>query len=167
MNSVIPVPANNSNIDPADNPDWETGQFKPTLIRFKGAERMVHPLDSKPTTPLEYFKLLFDDDLVDGLIYCKNVKGAILFKHIRKKLPQKPPRKKCPKKWKLVCQEEFLKFLGLCMFMGNIGMPTVKHYWRSNASMYRHPTFGETMARNGFENILLAIRFYDPMDKTK
>lgn len=51
--------------------------------------------------------------------------------------------------------------------MGNVKAPSLKHYWMSSKSpQYYHPIFGNTMARNWFEAILRALRFYNQIDQT-
>uniref|UniRef100_A0A1B6IXW2 PiggyBac transposable element-derived protein domain-containing protein n=2 Tax=Homalodisca liturata TaxID=320908 RepID=A0A1B6IXW2_9HEMI len=46
------------------------------------------------------------------------------------------------------------------MLMGNLGFPTLKHYW-SNDPLYGHTIFGNTMSRNRYETILQCLCFYD------
>lgn len=148
-----------------DDDDWHSERRKTVRFRFKGAEGVRYTI--KPTTPAEFVRLLFDDTLVDKIIEYTNKKSVMLSQTSKKRQKGRPlPKKIAPlKDWIPVTREEFFRFLGLCCLMGNIHMPTVRHYWRTKSVMYHHPFFGETMARNRFEAILRALRFYDP-DRT-
>lgn len=65
--------------------------------------------------------------------------------------------------WKDTSPEEFRRFLGLCLLMGNMGMPSIKNYWSKNP-LYHHPIFEKIVSRNRFENILRCLCFYKSDD---
>lgn len=80
----------------------------------------------------------------------------------QKFIDNKPQVRRSPlRNLKPILRQELNKFLGLCIVMGNIRMPSLKHYWKMKNSIYKHPIIGQTMARNRFQVILLALRFYD------
>lgn len=144
-----------------DHDEWHSKRLKSVRFHFKGQEKFIYTV--KPTTPAEYLQLLIDDKLIDEVVRYTNLKGAALAstpKKVQKGRPV-PKRVRAPTAWKELNREEFLQFLGLSLLMGNIQMPTIKHYWKRKSKMYCHPFFGETMPRNRFIEILQALRFYD------
>ncbi len=109
---------------------------------------------------MEFFSLLFDNDIVDEIIKYTNL-------HVEKLKASLKDRKKGAdfiknsKKWKL---PEFCKFVGLAFLMGNLGFPEHRLYW-SETSLYHHPIFSKTMSRNSFQFILRALCCYDVTQK--
>ncbi|XKL59978.1 hypothetical protein PGB90_000994 [Kerria lacca] len=69
--------------------------------------------------------------------------------------------------FKPITYQEFYKFLGLCILIGNVAMPSMKHYWSVKNKLYSHPIFGQAMPRKKFELILRTLRFYDTDQKVE
>lgn len=125
-------------------------------MKFIGAENVnIGNIQPEPETPLDFFRLLFDDVMVENIIKYTSDKATKLSDN-------KPQARRSPlRNFKPISRQEFNKFLGLCIAMGNIHMPSLKHYWKMKNTIYKHPIFGQTMARNRFQVILRALRFYD------
>ena len=137
--------------------EWDTELRKPTLFKFKGKEEIL--VRQTVEDEIGYFSLFFDDETIVNIINFTNIKGILLS---QKNCPQ--PRRSVYVDWKSITKEEFLNFIGLCILMGNVHMPSFKHYWKRNEKLYEHPIFGATMSRNRFESILRSLRFYDVND---
>lgn len=153
--AVAPV---NIGLPDADD-GWEMVLKKPRLLKFTGTEKFNYV--NKPANEVEYFKLLFTDEMMDKIIEFTNIKGLQL-----SNVKRPHPRRASMRDWKPIDKEEFQKFLSLCLLMGNISMPSMKHYWKQKSGLYYHPLFGKIMSRNRFETILRVLRFYDPNDFT-
>lgn len=63
--------------------------------------------------------------------------------------------------WKSITRDEFFVFLAINFLMGNVKMPSLKHYWRTKDGLYFHPIFRKNISRDRFEDILRALQFYD------
>lgn len=80
----------------------------------------------------------------------------------------KPKNRRSPlNNFKPITYQEFYKFLGLCILIGNVAMPSMKHYWSVKNKLYSHPIFGQAMPRKKFELILRTLRFYDTDQKVE
>lgn len=128
--------------------------MKPRLLKFRGKEE-IHLHSLQPTLEFEYFSLLFDDEMVQNIITYTNVKAQKLGDY-------KVQNRRSPlRNFKALTTAEFYKFIGLTILMGNVHMPSLKHYWSLKNPLYKHPVFGQTLPRNRFEVILRALRFYN------
>lgn len=139
---------------PNDDDDWHTQVKKPVRLKFRGKEE-VHVPTPPATTPTEFFQLFFNDDLLQNILQFTNGKAETL-SHNK---PQ--PRRSPLNKFKPLTMQELKNFLGINMLMGNIQMPTLKHYWQVKNKLYHHPIIGNTMSRNRFLLLLRSLRFYD------
>lgn len=70
----------------------------------------------------------------------------------------------CRSRWKPLSSEEFRRFIELCILMGQIQMPSIKHYWNTKP-LDAHTVFGRVMSRNRFEQILRCLCFYNREDE--
>lgn len=121
---------------------------------------MIYP-DPKPSVPAEFFQLLLDKLLLHKILCYTNDYAAKL--HHNK--PQ--PRRSVLNQLKPFSMTELHQFLELSLLMGNIQMPSLKHYWRKKNVLYTHPVFGETMSRNRYLLLLRSLRFYDTNKTTQ
>lgn len=112
-----------------------------------------------PNEPIDFFHLLFDEEMLKNVLQYTNAK-ALQLAH------NKPQNRRSPlQNFNKVSYPEFCKFLGLCILMGNVQMPSLKHYWSQKSYIYKHPIFGQTVSRNRFEVILRALSIYDINNK--
>lgn len=145
--------ASDSTIESLISSQWSTVDADPEVHAF--IEKETVKVDLSPNSkPLDFFLLLFDDILLEKIVNWTNSQAMKLLEttHISKD--------SYLKNWSNVTIDEFERFLGLCIMMGNIHMPNFKSYW-SNDSLYYHPLFGQGMCRNRFETILRCLKFYD------
>ncbi len=153
-NDELDASLGTANSTMTESDTWIIGTLrKPVLLKFKGKENVTKPAVQNA---VEYFKMLFDDKLVTEIINFTNIKARQLANRNRPL-----PRRSMLNTWTKVTKEEFYRFLGLCMLMGNIASPSLKHYWKCHNKLYHHPLFGQVMPRNQFEHILRVLRFYD------
>lgn len=129
---------------------WKNTTNNPTIHNFTGQEKVN--IDSRD--PVEIFNFLFDEELINKIVDWVNsradvVRGTPASKHANVNW------------WKPTNVRELKQFLGICMLMGNIKLPSIKHYW-ATTGLYEHPIFGRTMSRNRFEILLRFLSFYDP-----
>ncbi|KAF5282321.1 hypothetical protein FQR65_LT14375 [Abscondita terminalis] len=104
------------------------------------------PADAQP---IQYFDKFFDNDIIN-IIVCETNRRA------NESIPKRPQLKR--NLWKEVSNEEIRKFLGLCVLGGITKFPSPAKQW-SRESIYYHPVFGKTMARDRFLGILKMLRF--------
>lgn len=133
--------------------DWNDFDFELDLFEFIGQEGIKVPLDSSVTAE-NIFSLFFDESLLSKITEWVNLRAATHLQSGNLK------RKSNLLNWKQLYIPEFKRFLGLCIIMGNVHMPNLRHYWSKN-EMYHHPIFGKIMSRNRFENILRCLCFYN------
>ncbi|XP_065226606.1 uncharacterized protein LOC135849897 [Planococcus citri] len=80
-----------NNSDPPINlDDWHTLILKPTLLKFRGEEKvLLDNLSTQPTTPVEFFRLFFDNVFLDKIIGFSNEEVRLLtrFKPLNRRSP--------------------------------------------------------------------------------
>lgn len=135
--------------------EWVDVDCDPDIFDFLEPEGLKRNVSST-STPLEIFEMLFDVPLLEKIVDWVNLRA----KSIKDKNVSLHSNMK---NWKDTNCDEIRRFLGLCLIMGNISMPTIKNYWAQN-SIYNHPIFSKTMPRNRFEAILRCLCFYKNED---
>lgn len=127
---------------------WKNTSNPPQIHNFLGQEQ-VH---INVNNPIDIFNSIFDDDLINKICSWVNKRDVVRGNPL--------PKHSNLNKWVPINAEELRKFLGLCMLMGNLGFPSIQHFW-STSPLYEHPIFSKTMARNRFQTILHCLCFYD------
>lgn len=94
-----------------------------------------------PYTPLQYFKQVFDTNIIQNIVYQINLysvqkNGTSINTNTN----------------------EIEMFLGIHMVMSIVKMPTMRMYWANNS---KYPAISDAMARNRFENLRANIHFND------
>lgn len=141
--------------EPTTDPiEWGNGEEDLIVYDFTGSEGVKINFD-KNNSPIDVFLTLFDETLFNKIVCWTNSKAV--------KVPKNLKRKSNMHRWKNVDKTELKKFLGLCIAMGNVQMPSIKCYW-SKQEIYYHPLFTKTMGRNRFEMILRCMCFYNEND---
>lgn len=145
----------NGLLDDQGGEEWLDIDSEPNVFDFSEPEGLK--INISPTsTAKEIFELLFDNSLVEKICVWVNLRAQSLRQN-------NLSRHSTMNKWKPTDPEEFFCFIGLCILMGNISMPSIKHYWSTN-TLYYHPIFGKFMSRNRFESILRCLCFYKSND---
>jgi len=136
--------------------NWSSVDIEPVLHDFTGQEGIKVNLSMDSLTS-DVFSLFFDDLLIKKLVCWTNARAELL-RNSTNLLPNSSM-----KTWTAVTENEMKQFLGLCIVMGNIRMPTLKAYWSTNAQYY-HPLFRKIMCRNRFQSILRCLCFCKETD---
>jgi len=94
-----------------------------------------------PYTPLQYFKQIFDTNIIQNIVYQTNLysvqkNGTSINTNTN----------------------EIEIFLGIHMVMSIVKMPTMRMYWANNS---KYTAISDAMARNRFENLRANIHFND------
>lgn len=145
----------NGTADGQREEEWREVDCEPTVFDFLEAKDLKIHISSISTAS-EVFNLIFDNVLVDKIcewviLRARYIRGNPTTKFLSmNKLKDTSP-------------EEFRRFLGLCLLMGNIGMTSVKNYW-SQGPFDHHPIFGKNMSRNRFESIIRCLCLYKSDD---
>ncbi|CAK1587174.1 unnamed protein product [Parnassius mnemosyne] len=110
-------------------------------------------------TPLDMFKLVFPDRLMDNMIDCTNKYGEKL-------TSQDGPRTRNSRHYKFrpVDKQEMLSVLGLCLLQGQLKFP-VRRYFFSNDPLYYHPFFQYITSGRRFEQIIRCLCVADDQAK--
>jgi hypothetical protein len=93
---------------------------------------------------VDLFKIFFDDEILDKIVYWTNERAV----HNKQS------------EWTKLDKRELLNFLGLYVLMGQVKLPTQRHYW-STDNLYCQKYFRRVMVRNRFEAILKNLCFYN------
>ncbi|KAI8767593.1 piggyBac transposable element-derived protein 3 [Biomphalaria glabrata] len=121
------------------------------MIEFEEEIGGIHGLPDS-STPLDYFKLFIDDDIIDMIVEQTNLYA------------EQQQRNKGPDKyWKPVDQDDIVRFVYINMYFGIVKLPNTRMYWLGN-KMWRIEGVAAVMGRCRFEKIRQYIHL---MDKEK
>jgi hypothetical protein len=125
--------------------DW-TEDLQPVTIEAFTASS--GPTAVIPNTPGEVFSLLFTDELLQRISdesnkYAKECMGADKYS-----------------RWSDVSAEELKAYLGLCIMMGVVNLPSFDDYW-SKDQMLHYTPIAKRIARNRFKDIFRYLHFVD------
>lgn len=147
-NNVDDEPNNTSDVE-----QWDDSDFEPLDFPFMEKEGFQKNIDPE-TSPMEVFSFLFDAELLDKIVNWTNARAERFLQE------GNLSRKSNMQQWKNITVAELRSFLGLCIIMGQVQMPSIKNYW-SQQMIYKHPIFSKVMGRNRFEMILRCLCFYE------
>lgn len=104
------------------------------------------------STPLDIFKLMFSEELIDYLVARTNDYGNRLTETNR------PHTRHCRNKYfRNVTKDEMLAFLGLCLLHGQIKAPNCQQLFSYSDPLNYHPIFAHTMSSRRFQQILRCL----------
>lgn len=127
----------------AEKPRWRDGFLEKadTELQFAGDAHL--PVDiASLETPLQIFKYLFTEDM---------------FMHIHQETNKYAVEKR-PEKVSNITVKELEQFVGICLYMSIIQLPSTRCYWSENLG---HPKVSSVMTCNRFEEIKRFIHFND------
>lgn len=155
-NDLYNPPVNERLATTEDVSCWTEVNEEPKIYDFTGIEgiKVNIPAD---IPAFKIFGLLFDDTLIGKICDWANLRAMEIVGNVL-------PKHSTMNRWKPLSSEEFRRFIGLCILMGQIKMPSIKCYWNTQP-LYAHPVFGRTMSRNRFEQILRCLCFYKREDE--
>lgn len=143
--------------DVDDDSCWIDTEHDPLTFEFSQPEGLKVNHD-RNLTPIEAFQMFFDENLLNKIVTWTNTRSTKIQNATQRRFSNM-------RRWQNTTTEEINQFLGLCIAMGNIKMPSIKSYWSKNI-IYQHPLFSKVMSRNRFEMILRCMCFYDETDDT-
>ncbi|KAJ8933503.1 hypothetical protein NQ314_013968 [Rhamnusium bicolor] len=102
--------------------------------------------------PLDYFRMIFDDDILKLLVNETNQYAEDIF------CSQGITGKSRITRWQPVTCDEMLKFIALVLHTGTIKMNRLQDYWKSHP-LYNMKCFSAFMSRDRFLIILQCLHF--------
>lgn len=134
------------------DPTWSNNTGGMRKIPFTGNTGLKVPVPGQ-NTPLDWFNLLFDENLIlDRIVSHTNRYALDLFCSPATKLTSRITR------WKDITVEELKIFIGLLLLMGIIKLNRLQDYW-STHRLFNFPSFREYMSRDRFLIILRCVNF--------
>lgn len=138
-----------------DGTKWEKMSSPETISRVENRnndsfDKLNIPEDIESTSPMDFFKLFFTDEVCDEILQCTNLE-AIRYYNANKSMEEE---------WKMVDKDELLAFFGLLITAGHM------KFCNENYRNFWHPFYGSklfqaTMGMTRFEQLLQFIRFDD------
>lgn len=120
-----------------DRPKWITGDTPEKV--FGNDPGFTVPEELK--TPAEYFKIFFDEPIVDYIVEQTNLYST-----------------QCDGKSMNVTSQEIYSFFSVLIFMGVSSLPAIEDYW---ATRTRIPQVAEPLSYKRFQKIRSKIHFHD------
>ena len=124
----------------------------PTLPAFTGRAGVL--IETEDFTPLDFWKLYVDDDLMNHIV-CQTNLYAEQVVHGPNIGPMSRKRD-----WSPTTKVEMYKFFGLLFLTGLVKKPQIAQYW-STDPLYTTPLFGKIMTRNRFQLLLSMLHYND------
>ncbi|GFN95291.1 PiggyBac transposase uribo1 [Plakobranchus ocellatus] len=143
---------NRPSVDPLVSRWEECGPDPPNEINFTGQPGIK--VDTDDFSPVDYFQLFLDDDLLNHLVTQTNLYAEQYTAN--NELPQFPRARE----WTNTDKNEMKRFLALVFLTGIVKMPLITHYWKKSI-LYLYPIASLVMPRNRFQLMLKFIRFND------
>lgn len=119
-------------------------KVQPTFPAIEWSDNFHEPPQTD-LTPLEYFKMFIDDHIIDNVVEQTNLYS----------MQKTGSEIKTDKK-------EVQQFLGCCVMMGIVTMPSYKMYWATDT---RYPKVADTMSLKRFEKLRSSLHFNDNLTK--
>ena len=132
-------------IPAANGTVWREGAVTPDELEFTGTSGLQREMDD--TTPLDYLKLMIDDEMVANIVTETNRYADQTLSN-----RQLSPKSRF-RQWTAVTVPEMWAFLGLIIGMGLIVIENLEEYW-SIDELYKLPFFGSVMVKDRFCLIL-------------
>ena len=137
---------------------WNTGYFQPKGEEFSGTPGIQVTVNG--TTPLDYFKLFFTDNILDLLVTETNRYAA----QCTEAAPKPLPKYSYLALWVPVTRTDMTVFIALLINMGIVNKPEVRSYW-SVDPILATSFFGTCMSRNRFEQILMFLHICNNLEQ--
>ncbi|KAK1152068.1 piggyBac transposable element-derived protein 4-like [Acipenser oxyrinchus oxyrinchus] len=143
-----------------DDPDHEAPTplaftpKRPVGTDFGNTSQVLRSSASRMTREIDFFTLFFTQEVVADICGFTNARGWGL-------VTDRPSHGNRQGAWDEVTPGEFLKFIGLIIYMGIVRLPDLHRYW-SPASC-RHGLWARAfMTRDRFESVMAALHIVDP-----
>lgn len=126
-------------------------------FEYTGPNESNDIYETDMTRPLDFFRLFFDDEIIDLMILQTNLNAAQVLGSAVCSPESRLSR------WKEVTRNEMELFIGLLIWMGMVDMPSIESYWKTSL-LYRNSVAPLAMPRNRFQSILRVWHFADNAD---
>uniref|UniRef100_A0A0N5BH23 DDE_Tnp_1_7 domain-containing protein n=1 Tax=Strongyloides papillosus TaxID=174720 RepID=A0A0N5BH23_STREA len=117
-------------------------------LSFTGEPGLKNNLNNN-SMAIDYFYMFLDNDILRMIVDMTNATANKFKNDLDKNL-----------EWNSLTILEFKNFLGLTLHMGNIVLPSIYDYWKSD-ELYDFPIFRNTMSRSRFLCIFKFLTFGD------
>ena len=127
------------------------------LPEFSGSSSCSTDMSDK--TPIEFFELLFTDDILHNVVDQTNLYAE---QHLQEKMDTDLPPRSRLRLWKKKAHTtiEFIQFLSLIIIMGIINLPQIEDHWIKSWP-YANTTFSRVMSRDRFSLIMKFLHLND------
>lgn len=157
MQDPEPGPSNvperqNRPVTPPTTVNWEHTTSDIPEFNFDSTSTGIQFHIDENTSVLDVFRQLFPSHIVRQVIEYTNKYGEALCNKNR-------PMTRNSRRYLFrdVEEDEFLKFLGLCLLQGQISVPKKRKLFTYSDILYYHPIFPYTMSQRRFEQILRCL----------
>lgn len=128
--------------------DWNLHRRAPQPPVFTSQEEVL--VDSNYTTPFDFFKLIFDDIILEQIVestnaYANHLLQLNVLPHAR------------ISRWKPITVQKLFIFLGILFQMGHVKLNRYSSYWKKHRLYNLFPN--KYMSKNDFLLILKCLRF--------
>lgn len=158
VNQTNVTDAEGSSSDESD--DWEETYDDIPDFQFDHAASGVKLHFDHEPLPLEVFKSLWTDDVMDLIVNCTNEYGQKLETSNRPK-----PKHSRTTSFVLTTKEELYKFIGISLLQGQIRFPILRKLF-SYDPLYYHPVFSYVMSGRRYEQLLRCFNCTNDRDNT-
>lgn len=147
-----------ADFDPSTNQVWQnvTGIHLRSHLVFSGnsgiTEHCNNLLGDRKPCASDFFKLVFDDEMVDVIVEETN---RYAVQTLSKALISRSSRMH---KWSATTNTEIKAFFGLVMYMGIVKYPKISDYWRKDI-LFVNKFVKQVMSRNRFQLLLRFLHF--------
>ena len=160
----IKVKLNSPYIDNSTDLNWQASNVEnnPSFIEFDSPpdEILKNMEELQDNTPLGFFRLLFNDDIISIIANSTNqyVENKLNTNNNKNKNKYKS---KLIKGWTIVSDSEIIDIILILIYMSFLKLPSYRDYW-TNSNQYGYTTsIPAIMKRNRFQAILGLIHFSD------
>ncbi|KAK9889678.1 hypothetical protein WA026_007057 [Henosepilachna vigintioctopunctata] len=137
-------------------PNWSDIPIPMCSFPFSQKNELLVPIPGN-NEPIDFFRLLFDDDILNLLVSETNTYAEALI------CSEGVSEKSRITRWKPVCSEEMLKFVALILHTGTIKMNRLQDFWKCHP-LFNLTCFSAYMSRDRFLLILRCLHFTQNMD---
>ena len=153
-----------SRINVDDSNDWIDIEDEIKEFFFEQITGLKINVGDQPK-PIDFFNILFDDALLNHIVAKTNLYAETFLNNAN------ITRRSKIKKWTNLTLEELKKFLGVCLLMGQVKLPTERHFFHQRG-LYRVPTVCKIISGRRFRQIMRYLHMegedeMDPLQKIR
>lgn len=159
MDIFVPSPEATDSEQLQNNEEWSQTTIPIADFHFEESSSGPRFDVNSIQTPLDMFKLVFPENLIDHIVECTNKYGERL-------TGQGGPRTRNSRHYKFrpVDRQEILSVFGICLLQGQLKFP-LRRYFFSNDPLYYHPFFQHVTSGRRFEQVIRCLCVADDQAK--